>query len=93
MNHQKSSKLHRKVFQRLVWSKKYELKNRINNTTNEYRGFLESYFVGAHILFALVYSNLEGDFKTFKTPKYYLPKSTKKFYRHHQWRKSLLPSK
>ena len=44
------------------------------NTTNEYRYFLDSNFVGVNRLFVLSYLNRDNDVKRFKTPKYYLPK-------------------
>ena len=44
------------------------------NTTNEYRYFLDSNFVGVNRLFVLSYLNTDNDVKRFKTPKYYLPK-------------------
>ena len=37
------------------------------NTTNEYRYFLESNFVGVHRLFVLVYSNQDVNSKRIKT--------------------------
>ena len=50
------------------------------NTTNEYRYFLKSNFVGVNRLFVLVYANEDDDFKRFKTRRYYLPKRIIKNY-------------
>ena len=47
---------------------------RIKNTTNEYRYFLESNFVGVHRLLVLVYLNEDAASKRFKAKRYYLPK-------------------
>ena len=47
---------------------------------NEYRYFLESNFVEVNRLFVLVHSNQNGNDKTFKTPRYYLPKGIIKNY-------------
>ena len=44
------------------------------NTTNKYRYFLESNFVGVNRLFALIYLNRNNDVKRFNAQKYYLPK-------------------
>ena len=47
------------------------------NTTNEYRYFFESYFVGA----ILVYSNVGDNAKRYKYRRYYLPKGVIKNYK------------
>ena len=52
----------------------------IKNTTNEYRCFLESNFVGVNRLFVLVYSNQDANAKKFNARKYYLPKGIIKNY-------------
>ena len=44
------------------------------NTTNEYRFFLQSNFVGVNKLFTLVYKKKDNNAKRFNTRKYYLPK-------------------
>ena len=54
-NNQKLSKLLRKGFERSVYCYEYKTKIKMKNTTNEYRYFLESNFVGVNILFLLVY--------------------------------------
>ena len=69
-NH-KLSKLLSKGFERSVYWNKYKTKSENKNTTNEYRYFLESNFVG---LFVVVYLNRNNDVKRCKTRKYYLPK-------------------
>ena len=55
-------------------------KSKNKNTTNEYRYFLKSNFVGVNRLFVLVYSNQEANFKKFKTGRDYLPKAIIKNY-------------
>ena len=50
-----------------------DLKSENKNTTNEYRYFLESNFVGVNILFVFVYSNQDVNSEIFKTQRYYLP--------------------
>ena len=49
-------------------------KSKNKNTTNEYRHFLESNFVGVNRLFVLIYSNQDDNAKRFKSKKIYLPK-------------------
>ena len=44
------------------------------NTTNEYRYFVVSNFVGVNRLFALSYSYADGNAKRYKSRRYYLPK-------------------
>ena len=44
-----------KEFERSVYWNEYKTKNENKNTTNEYRYFLQSNFVGADRLFVLVY--------------------------------------
>ena len=46
----------------------------MKNTTNEYRYFLESNFVGVDRLFVLVYTNTDDNVKRCKAKRYYLPK-------------------
>ena len=50
------------------------VKSENKNTTNEYRYFLESNFVGVYRLFVLVYSNQDDNAKRIKTRRYYLLK-------------------
>ena len=71
---QKLSKLISKGFERSAYRNEYKTKSEDKNTTNEYRYFLESRFVGVDKLFVLLYSNQDDNFKRFKTRRYYLPK-------------------
>ena len=73
-DNQKLSKRLSKRFERLVYWNEYKTKSENENTTNEYRYFLESNFIGVNRLFVLVYSNQDVDSKRFKTRKYYLKK-------------------
>ena len=73
-DNQKVSKLLSKGFERLVYWNEYKTKSDNKNTTNEFRFFLESNFVGVSRLFFLVYSNQEAASKRFKGKRYYLPK-------------------
>ena len=77
---QKLSKRLSKGFERPVYCNKYKTKSENKNTTNEYRYFLQSSFVGVNGSFVSVYSNQYDDFKRFKTRRYYLPKVTIKNY-------------
>ena len=52
---QKLSKLLSKGFERSVYWNEYKTKSENKNTTNEYRYFLKSNFVGVNRLFVLVY--------------------------------------
>ena len=49
-------------------------KSENENTTNEYRYFIQSNFVGVNRLFVLVYSNPDVKSKRFKAKRSYLPK-------------------
>ena len=51
-----------------IWNKKCEI------TTNKFRYFLASNFVGVNRLFVSVYLNGDNDGKQFKTRKHYLSK-------------------
>ena len=79
-DNQKLSKLLSKGFERSVYWNEYKTKSENKNTTNEYRYFLESNFVGVNRLFVLVYSNEDADSKRFKAKRYYLPKGIIKIY-------------
>ena len=68
------TKLLSKGFERSVYWNEYKTKSENKNTTNEYRYFLESNFVGVNRLFVSVYSNKDADSKRFKAKRYYLPK-------------------
>ena len=70
----KLSKLFNKGFERSVYWNEYKTKSENKNTTNEYRYFLESNFVGVSRLFVLVYSYRDAKSKIFKTQRYYLSK-------------------
>ena len=50
------------------------IKQKVINTTNEFRHFLESNFVRVNGLFVLVYTNEGNNAKRFDARKYYLPK-------------------
>ena len=56
-----------KEFERSVYWNEYKTKNENKDTTNEYRYFLQPYFVGLNRLFALVYSNQDNNAETFET--------------------------
>ena len=58
----------------------YKIKSENKNTTNEYRYFLESDFVGVSRLFVLVYSNQDDNAKRYKARWYYLWKGVIKNY-------------
>ena len=73
-DNQKVSKLHSKGFERSVYWNEYKTKSDKKNTTNEFRFFLESNFVGVDRLFVLVYTNQYAASKIFKAKWYYLPK-------------------
>ena len=51
-----------------------KIKRENKNTTNKYRYFLDSNFVGVVTLFVLVYSNQDISAKRFKAGRCYLPK-------------------
>ena len=71
---QKLSKRLSKGFERSVYWNEYKRKTDNKNTTNEFRFFLESNFVGVNILFALVYTNQDAASRRFKAKRYYLCK-------------------
>ena len=52
----------------------YKTISKNKNTTNEYRYFLQSNFVGINRLFVLVYTNHDANAKIVNARKYYLPK-------------------
>ena len=79
-DNQKLSKILSKGFERSVYWNKYKTKSENKATTNGYRYVLESNFVGGNRLFALVYLNIGGDVKRFKTRRYSLPKGIIKNY-------------
>ena len=75
-DNQKLSKLLSKRSEISVSWNQYKTKTENKNTTNEYRYFLESNFLGVNRLFALIYLNRNKDVKRFNARKYYLPKSS-----------------
>ena len=62
-DNQKLSKLLSKEFERSVYWNEYKTKSENKATTNEYRYFLKSNFVGVNRLFVLVYLNRDDDVK------------------------------
>ena len=79
-DNRKLSKLLSKGFERSVYWNENKTKSENKNTTNEFRYFLQSKFVGINRLFVLVYPSGNGDYKRFETQKYYLPKGIIKNY-------------
>ena len=73
-DNKKLSNLFGRVFERSVYLNEYRTNSVNKYTTNEYRCFLKSNFVGVNRLFALGYSDQNPNSKRFKTQKYYLPK-------------------
>ena len=70
----KTIKLLNKRFERSMYWNEYKTENENKNTTNKYRCFIESNFVGVKRFFVLVYSNKDDNAKRSKTRRYYLPK-------------------
>ena len=79
-NNKKLSKLHGKGFERSVYWNEYKTKSENKNTTNEYRYFLVSNFLGVKRLFVLIYPNQNDSVKRFNIKRYYLPKGIIKNY-------------
>ena len=77
---QKLSKRLSKGFERSVYWNEYNTKYENKNTTNYYKYFLKSNFVGVNRLFVLVYANEANNTKRFNAQKYYLPKGIIKNY-------------
>ena len=73
-DNQKLSKFPSKGFERSVYWNDYKTKHANKHTTQQYRHFLESNFVGVNRLFVLVYSYQDENSKRFITRRYYLPK-------------------
>ena len=73
-DNQKLSKRLSKGYERSIYWNEYKTKSDNENTTNEYRYFIESNFVGVNILFVIVYLNEDDNTKRFKTQRYYSPK-------------------
>ena len=72
---QKLSNRLRKGFERSVYCNEYKTKSDNSSTTNQFRFFLESNFVGVNRLFVLVHSSEEAAFKRSNAKRYYLPKA------------------
>ena len=68
-----------KTIERSVYWNEYKTSEN-KNTTNNYRYFLESNFVGVNGLFTLVYSNAGYDAKRYNAKNYYLLKGIIKNY-------------
>ena len=68
-----------KTIERSVYWNEYKTSEN-KNTTNDYRYFLESNFVGVNRLFTLVYSNAGNDAKRYNAKNYYLLKGIIKNY-------------
>ena len=79
-DNQKLSKLLSKGFERSVYWNNYKTKSENKSTTNEYKYFLESNFVGVNRLFVSVYSDQNNDSKRFQIRRYYLPKGIIDYY-------------
>ena len=79
-DNQKLSEILTKWFERSIYWNEYKTKRENKNTTNEFRYFLESNFVGVNRLFVLVYSNEDAATKKFNSKRYYLPKGIIKNY-------------
>ena len=79
-DNQKVSKLLNKGFEIWVYWNRFKTKSKNENTTNEYRYFAKSNFVGVNGLFGFVYSNVDVHSKRYKVKRYYLPKGIIKNY-------------
>ena len=62
-DNRKLSKRFSKGFERSIYWSEFKTKSENKNTTNKYRYFLESNFVGVNRLFVLVYTNQDDDSK------------------------------
>ena len=67
------SKLLSKGFERSVYWNEYKTKSENKNTTQQYRYFLESNFLGVNRLFVLTFSNQDDNIKSHKARTYYIP--------------------
>ena len=79
-DNQKLSKLPSNGFERSFYWNGYKTKSGNKSTTNEFRYFLESNFVGVNRLFILIHLNRNNDVKRSKAKRYYLPKGIIKNY-------------
>ena len=73
-DNEKLLKLFSKRVERSVYWYEYKTKNENKNTTNKYRNFSESNFVGVNRLFVLAYSSQDNNAKRYKSQRYDLPK-------------------
>ena len=73
-DNEKLLKLFSKRVERSVYWYEYKTKNENKNTTNKYRNFSESNFVGVNRLFVLAYSSQDNNAKRYKCQRYDLPK-------------------
>ena len=64
-DNQRLSKILSKGFERPVYWNEYKTKSENKKTTNEYRYFVKSNFVGINSLFVLAYSNQDANSKRF----------------------------
>ena len=79
-DNQELAELLSKGFERSVYWNEHKTKSGNKNTTNEFRYFIKSNFVGVNRLFVLVYTNHGDNAKEFNARKYYLPKGIIKNY-------------
>ena len=79
-DNQKLSKRFSKVFERSIYWTEYKTKSGNKNTTNEYRYFLESNFVGVDRSFVLVYASQGNNSKRYKAKSSYLLKGIINYY-------------
>ena len=79
-DNQKFSKLLSKGFEISVYLNEYKTKSDHKNTTNGFRYFLESNFVGVNRLFVSVYTDKANNAKKFNAQKHYLHKGIIKNY-------------
>ena len=73
-NNQNLSRLLSKRFERSVYWNEYQTKNENKDTTNEFRYFFQSNFIGVSRLFVLNSTNGDGNAKRSNARRYYLPK-------------------
>ena len=73
-DNQKLSKILSERFERSGYWNKNKSKCENNDTTNKYRYFLKSNFIGVNRLFVLAYLNQDDNIEIFKAQQYYLSK-------------------
>ena len=74
----KLSKLLSKAFERSVYWNEYKTKSETKTTTNEFRYFLKSNFIGIDRLFQLVYLKGGDDVKRFETSRQFTERHNQK---------------